>query len=174
MQKPWSFRAIKLIVYVQIGLAFIVSSYGILFLIVREVLTFRQPFFDQMPVSYQAILNFGYTLWVLLMMPLGSIPMPVKQADLILGIAIGLFFEFIVSSVILFILKTKSLVVIKRTAILVLLIKITSGEAIVSWGLLISIFTLCSILVVAFLFLKPVQHYIRSQSRQHNNLAKGD
>lgn len=234
MQKPWSFRAIELFIYVQIGVTFIVSSYGILFLIVREVLTYGHEFFDQMPVLSQAIISYGYVLWQLLMMSLGLRPMNVASADFILDTAIILFFEFIVSSVILFVLKTKSIVVIRRTAILVLFIKITSGGAIVSSGLPISIFTLCSvfivaflslkpaqylmvmatatlvrvmtiafnenqnypsvglipfysdlyifflisvlftILVVAFLFLKPVQHYIRLRSQQHNNSVEGD
>ena len=162
MQKPWGFNAIKFILYVQIGLAFTVSSYGILFLIVREVLTYGHEFFDRMPVLSQAILNYGFKLWVLLMrsLSLGWLPMPVASPNFILGTAISLFFEFIVSSVILFVLKTKSLVVIRRTAVLVLFIRITSGGAIASSGLPISIFTLCSILAVAFLSLKPAQYLV--------------
>ncbi|MEL6442160.1 MAG: hypothetical protein AAFQ80_23310 [Cyanobacteria bacterium J06621_8] len=180
MQKPWSFRAIEFLTYFQIVIAFIVSSYGILFLVVREVLTFRQPFFDQMPVLYQAILNYGYSIWYLLMRTFGSIPMNVKAADFIFGTAIILFFEFIVSSLILFVLKTKSLLVIRRTAIMILFFRITSGGAIASLVLPISIiratsggvvtslvlpisifiFTLCSILAVAFLSLKPDQYLI--------------
>ena len=167
MQKPWSFKAIELLLYVQIGLAFIVSSYGILFLIVREVLTYGHEFFDQMPVLSQAILNYGYGFWGWLVGLLGWTwtGKDIESPDFILISVLFYLPELIVSSVILFVLKTKSIIVVRRTAILILLVKITSNGAIVSLGLPISIlpisiFTLCSIFAVAFLSLKPARYLI--------------
>ncbi|MEL6580682.1 MAG: hypothetical protein AAFQ14_13105 [Cyanobacteria bacterium J06621_12] len=160
MQKPWSFKAIEFLNYVQIGLAFIVSSYGILILIAREVLTFgRQPNFDS---------------WIWLVGLFGWKEKYVQSPDFILGVALSFLFDFIMLSVILYILKTKSLVAIRTTAILTPIIRIAMSlgwELIDPFGSVFTLtiytlaFILFSILVVAFLFLKPVQRYIQVRSR---------
>ncbi|MEM8723755.1 MAG: hypothetical protein AAGE84_31500 [Cyanobacteria bacterium P01_G01_bin.39] len=159
MQKPWSFKAIKFLNYFQIGLALIVSSYGILLLIAREVQTVGQP-------------SFARWTWLVGLL-LGWKEKNVESPDFILGVALSFLFDFIMLSVILYVLKTKSFVVIRATAILTPIIRIAIS---LGWHLIdpfgafgtftIYTFTLIAfpILVVAVLFLKPVQRYIQVRS----------
>lgn len=150
MQKPRSFKAIELLTYVQIGVAFIVSSYGILFLIVREML----------PYGHE-LLNYGYGLWNLLIMSFGWIDKYIASPGFILGKSLSLLFELIVSSLFLFILKTKSLFATRGIAILAMIMRIALHSGLIYLlGLPLFIFLLCSIFVVTFLFREPVQHYM--------------
>ena len=127
-----SFKAIEFTIYAQIGLALVVSSYGILFLIVREVLTFQQLYYDQMPVLYQEILSYGSGLWSWFLKQIMYIHSDavkmIASPNFILAVALYFFFqEFIVSSLILYVLKTKSLVFVKITVIIQFFLRITKA-----------------------------------------------
>ncbi|MEO1671775.1 MAG: hypothetical protein AAFR77_13480, partial [Cyanobacteria bacterium J06631_2] len=120
MQKPWSFKAIEFIIYIQIGLALIGISYAIFLFGIRfpNVLledsggeTFRELLIS---ISDASSLMF----YRLLGEPeLAKLPASEFYA------ALRFFIQFFVSSVILYVLKTKSLFVIRITAILALVLR---------------------------------------------------
>lgn len=184
MQKPWSFKTIEFIIYVQIGLALVVSSYGILFLVVREVLTYGHPFYDQMPTLNKSILTNGFKYWQLLIAQLmyasTNMPKSSSSAGYIFGLSKLFFFELIMSSIVLFVLKTKRLIIIKNAAIILLIIRIdlfnihqiAANDQTSVRRFYISFFiggyslffAVGTILLVAFLFFKPVERYIKVRS----------
>lgn len=172
MQKPWSFRAIEFLSCVQMGLAYVVISNGI-FLLTAHVM--RLYILGRLPISIS-----GSIFWTLLA-GLTEYNAGKGSPYLILSVVLTFLFEFIVSSSILFVLKTKSLVVIRRTAILALVLRISLRYLTNPVEHLIRghtgytfIFILGSILVVAFLFLKPVQHYIKVRSQRYSNSVGAD
>lgn len=160
MQKPWSFRAIEFIIYVQIGfvLGLIIGliSFVILSLIANEVINLELPL---------RITSMFWEVWWRVMAILGD-SIGKGGFNERLGELLGLSFEFVMSSVILIVLKTKRLLVIKRTTILALIIRAALGGYLIYPHVLplhiksyTCIFMLCSILAVAFLSLKQVQYY---------------
>ena len=161
MQKPWSFKTIEFIIYVQIGLALVVSCYLILLLVLDVVI--------------DGVFSTSTPGWLLGLLGYAEPAMGGPQRVLAVGLAF--FIELIVSSVILFVLKTKSLITIKTTAIPILILRIAIfvnanygqiplfGRIYLSYSVTYPIiFTMGSIFIVTFLFLKPVRQYIHAKS----------
>ena len=161
MQKPLSFKAIEFIIYAWIGTAFVASSYLILLLVLDVVI--------------DGVFSTSTPGWLLGLLGYGVPGMGGPQR--VLAVGLTLFVEFIVSSVILFVLKTKSLFIIRTTAILALILRIAIfvnadyGQIPLFGRIYLSlsatyhiISTIGLILIVTFLFLKPVQQYIHVKS----------
>ena len=161
MQKPWSFKAIEFIIYIQTVIAFVVSCYLILLLVLDVVI--------------DGVFSTSTPGWLLGLLGYAEPAMGGPQRVLAVGLAF--FVELIVSSVILFVLKTKSLIIIRITAILILILRIAIfvnadygqiplfGRIYLSYSVTYPIiFTMGSIFIVTFLFLKPVRQYIHAKS----------
>jgi hypothetical protein len=169
MQKPLGFRAIELVTSIQIGLAFLVSSYAFFLLADHEFGLFRFGLFRQLSLSVQAA---EFEVWFLGF--LGYVEPGKVGVDRLLGIGITFLFELIVSGITLLTLKARNFGLLKVTAILVLVLRIINFLVLNDYRnplsryltypdasiLTLAIFIVGSLLVVTFSFLRSVQQYM--------------
>ena len=159
MQKPWSFKSIEFATYLQIGLALVLIGSGTLDLMAIEMRNHR----------VGELLNpISSSIYWGLLAGLGD-TLEKGGPYQVLGIVKLFFSELIISIAFLFVLRTKSLVLIQRTAFLALLLRlyfhsIWNGYGYVPHGS--KFIALASILTVIFLFLTPVKRYVQPISQR--------
>ena len=160
MRKPLSFKAIEFLVYLQIGFVFGLIA-GYISFVVLSLITYGL-------INYESTLSiitifWKFYGWVMMLLgdEIGKGGLPERLGELL-----GLFSELIMSGTILIVLKTKNLIVTRRTAILILITRIAFGGLLIYPFVLplhvksyICIFIFSSIFTVAFLSLRSMQYY---------------